>query len=638
MYIITVIPLSRSKISDTLSYFTTSEVPVGAIVSVPLRSKSIHAIIIESRPAEDIKSEIKKAPYEIRKLGKVKASAFFPLSFLDSCRLLADYYATTTGSIIDALVADILLINAHKITPPLVNVTQLPSTSPSSSRKRADGYAIQGDTIDRHSSWRSLIRQTFAHKHSIAFYTPTIEDAKSLCSALEKGIEEYIFILHTSLTPKKIIETWSRIAESTHPVVIIATGSFLLLPRSDIETVIIEHENSRGWITQKAPYLDIRHALEICHRAERRTVYLSDSLLRTETLHRLSEHDIYEGSPFKWRSVSTANDTLVDMKVYKSAENNFRVISPELETLIRHNQEGNTHLFILTLRRGTSPSTVCSDCETIVTCHTCSAPVVLHTSKETGKNFFMCHTCGERRSAAEMCSICGGWRLTPLGIGIERVEEEIRIRFPKIDIFKIDADTTTTGEKIHETMKMFLARPGSILLGTEMTLTYLPEKIDHIAIASIDSLFALPDFRIQEKIMYTLVRLRSIATRSIIVQTRRVGEKVFEYGLKGNLSDFYRTILEERHQFTYPPFGTLIKISIEGKKDAIAKEMATIQTIIEPHHIDIFPAFTASIRGNSVIHGLIKLVSHTWPNVTLVQKLRSLSPSIKVKINPETLL
>ena len=224
MYIITVIPLTRSKINDTLSYFTASEVPVGAIVSVPLRSKSIHAIIIESRAAEDLKSEIKKAPYEIRKLGKVKATAFFPSSFLDSCRLLADYYAATPGAIIDALVADVLLTNANKIAPPLLHIAQEVPTK-SSSRKNTDGYAIQGDTTDRHSSWRSLIRQKFAHAQSIAFYAPTIEDAKTLCAALEKGIEGYIFILHSGLTPKKAIETWTKIAESNHPAVISATGS-----------------------------------------------------------------------------------------------------------------------------------------------------------------------------------------------------------------------------------------------------------------------------------------------------------------------------------------------------------------------------------------------------------------------------
>jgi primosomal protein N' len=627
MYIITVIPLTRSKLSPTLSYFTSTELPIGAVVSVPLRSKTIYAIIIAIRPAEDIRGEIKNAPFEIRKLGKVKATAFFPISFLDSCSVLADFYATTVGAVIDTLIAEVLLVNAHKIPPPL---SLTPSTS---SQQSGDTYAVQGDTIDRHSSWRSLIRQKFAQVQSVALYVPTIEDAERIFIILEKGIEGYIFVLHNDLSSKEIIDTWKSIAESTHPVVVIATGSFLLLPRSDIDTIIIEREHGRGWVHQRAPYIDIRHALEIYHRAEQRTVYLSDSLLRTETLYRLAEHDIYEGSPFKWRSISTAQETLVDMRVYRGADNNFRVISPELETLITRNKTESTHLFILTTRRGISPSTVCSDCETIVTCTQCSAPVVLHTSKDSGRNFFMCHACGERRSAAEMCTVCGGWRLTPLGIGIQRVEEEIRIKFPDIDIFKIDTDTTDTSEKSHAVYNDFIMRPGSVLLGTEMALTYLPDKIDHVAIVSLDSLFALPDFRIQEKIMYTLIRLRNSATQSIVIQTRRAEEKVFEYGLKGNLSDFYRATLEERRQC-----GTLIKLSIEGKKDPIAHQMAEIQKILEPCTIDIFPAFTASIRGNSIIHGLIKIEPHTWPNVTLMNKLRALPPSVKVKINPESLL
>ena len=83
MNIITVIPLTKSKFADTLSYFTATDVPVGAIVSVPLRSKTIHAIVTESKPAEDMKSDIKNADFAIRKLGKVRAAMFFPASFMD---------------------------------------------------------------------------------------------------------------------------------------------------------------------------------------------------------------------------------------------------------------------------------------------------------------------------------------------------------------------------------------------------------------------------------------------------------------------------------------------------------------------------------------------------------------------------
>lgn len=264
--------------------------------------------------------------------------------------------------------------------------------------------------------------------------------------------------------------------------------------------------------------------------------------------------------------------------------------------------------------------------------------MILHASNSSGKNFFMCHFCGERRDANEKCKICDSWRLNPLGIGIDRVQEEIQKEFPGLDVFKIDADTTKTDSQIESVLQKFYAKPGSILLGTEMALVRITEKIDHTAIASLDSLFALPDFRIQEKIMYIITRLRSISNRSILIQTRKADEKVFDYGLKGNLSDFYRSTLDERKQFVYPPFSTLIKITIEGKKDAIATAMANVQELLDPREIDVFPAFTATVRGNSIIHGLIKLPEGGWPNSDLIDKLRSLPPNVKVKVNPESLL
>jgi primosomal protein N' len=658
MNIITVILLSRAKIAPELSYFTASEMPVGAVVCVPLRSKQIYGIVTRVQNAEDLKGEIKTAGFEIKKLNKIKASVFFPASFIAACNLLAEYYATNVGAIIDSLVSDSLLENVAKIAPPLPPQASFGTNEPfpgKVSKLSGEGnvYAVQGDDPDRMSSWRSLIRQEFARKKSIAIYVPTIEDCNRIFGALEKGIEGYIFKLNSGLSKKKIVDTWKVISETDHPIVVISTGTFSLLPRGDIETVVIEQENGRGWIGQKAPYIDLRHAIEDISKKRRQNVFLADSLLRTETLYRLDQGEIDPGSPFKWRSISDARDSLIDMRRLAKPQSGsskpdsafadspasaFRVLSAETEATILKNSEENTHMFILAVRRGTASMTVCDDCETVVTCRNCSAPVVLHTSENSGKNFFMCHKCGERRSADETCVNCGSWRLTPLGIGIERVHEEIKTRFPGIDIFKIDSDTTKTEKQISTVLEKFKARPGSILLGTELALQHFADKVEHVAVVSLDSLFALPDFRIQEKIMYTLIRLRAQATRSISAQTRKPEEKVFEYGLKGNLSDFHRATIEERKRFAYPPFVCLVKITIEGKKDAIAEQMAEVQKILNPHELDIFPAFTSTLRGNSVIHGLIKFESHSWPDADLVQKIRALPPGVSVKINPESLL
>jgi hypothetical protein len=78
--------------------------------------------------------------------------------------------------------------------------------------------------------------------------------------------------------------------------------------------------------------------------------------------------------------------------------------------------------------------------------------------------------------------------------------------------------------------------------------------------------------------------------------------------------------------------------AIEGKKEEIAVTMADVAKFLEPQTIDIFPAFTSTVRGKSVIHGLIKIATHAWPDLELSNKLRSLPPNVMVKINPESLL
>ena len=118
MNLISVIPLTRQKVPENLSYFTASEIPVGAIVSVPLRSKSIHAIVLETRAVMDAKAELRGASFQIRKLGKVKANKFFPVTFMETCSKLATHYASTIGAIMGSVTLEMILDNANKMPPP----------------------------------------------------------------------------------------------------------------------------------------------------------------------------------------------------------------------------------------------------------------------------------------------------------------------------------------------------------------------------------------------------------------------------------------------------------------------------------------------------------------------------------------
>ncbi|MEK7463562.1 MAG: hypothetical protein AAB610_00355 [Patescibacteria group bacterium] len=634
MNIIEVIPISRGIGTDTLSYFTSLELPIGALVDVPLRSKKIHGIVISSRKAEDMKGEIKSAGYALKKIDKIKSSEFFSKPFMDMVQEAADYYATSVGAILDVLVPEYILKNIGKLK----------------TEKKKDGkdvelktikekYVVQGDDDERYGTWKSLIRQEFAKKRSVFFLVPTIEDAERAFELLEKGIEGYAMLLHGSMTPKVIIEKWNKALNEEHPIVVIATGGFLSFPRDDIETIVVERESSKTYKVPRRPFLDVRYIAEVLADKRGIKIFYADNFLRVETLWREHEGELVQASPFKFRSLSTAGDTLVDMKAYKSPNASFKILSDEAERLINRTKNESEQMIILATRRGVAPTTVCGDCQNIVTCNKCSSPVVLHKSAgNSEKSYFLCHRCGERRSTEEYCKVCGSWKLGVVGIGIDLVIEKIKSKFPEITIFKIDSDSAKEDKDIAGVVQKFKAKPGSILIGTEMMLQYLHEKVENSAIISLDSLFALPDFRIQEKILYMLIRVRTLTTKQFIVQTRKSDEKVFEYGLKGNMSDFYRGAISEREKFKYPPFTTLIKLTLEGKKEKIVKEMEEAQNVLDPYEVEVFPAFTHTVRENFVLHGLLRLPREKWPDRDILEKLRSLSPSIVVKVDPETLL
>jgi primosomal protein N' (replication factor Y) len=643
MYIIEVIPIARGMGADTLSYFSATSLPVGSLISVPLRKKKVAGIVAASRPASESKADIKQANFALKKItvkaGSKKSNRqIFSVEFMETARSAAEYYATSVGSILAALVPDIILKKAAVLEPASGSAGGAPLAGASAGQKNIhETHVMQGDDDERYVSYRALIRQEFARKSSVFVCLPTIEDATRAYELLEKGIGKYAFLLHGALPQKKIIETWNAVMKEKHPVAIIATGAFLSIPRNDLGAIILEKESSRGWKSLRRPFIDIRRIAEMYAEKKSIPLTMGDTLLTTETLWRESEGEIVAASPFKFRSISLAKDTLVDMKQYKSGSGQFRILSDEVERLILSNKEASERMIIYAQRRGAAPSVICADCQTIVTCNQCSSPVVLH-DMPNQKSFFMCHRCGERRSSEEYCKVCQSWKLATMGIGIDLVAQKIRDKFPGVMLTQIDADSVKTVTQARAAIAHFKAYPGSILLGTEMMLSYLTGKVDNAVVVSLDSLLSIPDFRINEKIVHTLLKIRSLTERHMIVQTRKADEKIFNYALKGNLSDFHRTEIDERKKWKYPPFITLIKITIEGKKDEISAEMAAIQKNFEPHVVDIFPAFTHTVRGNYVLHGLIRIARDKWPDVDLAAKLRTLPPYVTVNIDPDSLL
>lgn len=633
MFLIRAIPIAKGIGKDSLTYFSKEPFTPGHIATIKVRNKEIAAIVQTVEPLSvGHKTDIKSLPFIVKKMNEKAEQPFFLPEFAKAVEAISMYHAASQGAVYNALIPQAILSKREELASP--------QEKPESIGGISRTHIFQADDETRIAHYKMIIREEFAKKRNVFMLVPTAHEAENLKKMFEKGIEQHVFALHGSLTKKDMVFLWNSIIESPHPVLVIATALFLSLPKY-WGTIIIERESSRHYKMNVRPHLDLRTVAEMIAKETKAFCILSDVMLRIETLHRYEQGEVQEVSEPRWRTTASANIHLADMRVYNVQHKEFTILSNELTELISENKKSNRHLFVYVSRRGSASQTICRDCGTTVACAHCSAPVVLHTAaKKDGEShrYFLCHTCGTKRPAEDACSVCGGWRLEMYGIGIEKVIHEIMELVGKDHVYRIDSDTTPTVKRVLDTIEAFNDKPGSILVGTDMALYYLDGHIEHTAIASLDSQFSIPDFRIKEKVFHTILRLRSLASHEFLIQTRYADLPLWQHAIKGNLIDFYREEMYLRKQYQYPPERTLIKISYTGTPALVRKEMQTLKEQFEDWDISIFPAFIEMKKGAFTMHATLRLRKNEWPNEELHDKLRGLPLGYTINVDPENLL
>jgi len=648
MYIVTVIPLYKGGQKEHLSYFSINDINIGSIVTVPVRKKEVDAIVINTEEARNLKSDLKNANYQLRKIIKVKGNSPFNKSFFVACQRMKKYLVSNTGLIIKNLLPTVFIENISELK------TSIEISNEEKDKIKHEKLIFQTNYSDRLAFYRTLIREAFAKKESIFICVPTRYDIDHFSNELAKGIEQYVFFFHSDLNKKILINKYNIVIKEPHPILIIGTGIFMSIPRHDIKTIILENESSDVYKQNIKPYIDIRSFAEILSSVQKIKLIFGDTLLRPETLQRHEDGEFGEISSPLYRLSQTENQIVVDMKneVDEKGKKLFTTISKETKKMIDETLSLNKSVFLFSIRKGLAPITVCNDCNHTLLCPSCSTPIVLYGTKQisanksTTKRIFMCNKCGRKEKTEVSCPNCASWNLTPLGIGTDRIYEEIKKLYPKVKVIQIDKEVTTDKEA-RIAITEFDKNPGSILIGTEMVFSYLQEEVYSSAIISLDGLFSIPSFNITQKIIHIIEKLNYITLNKIIIQTRIPENKILQYILNGNVLPLCREDLKERKDFGYPPFKRLIKITFQGKADETEKARNFIEKNLGDYEPQIFSAFTSKIKGQYITNTVIKIDPQIWPlptkeeiiiNNNLSQNLSQLPPSFLINIDPEDLL
>ncbi|MBU0998835.1 hypothetical protein KKG24_00790 [Patescibacteria group bacterium] len=653
MKIISVIPLKKTIWKNDLTYFTSLNIAVGGIVCVPVRNRQILALVISVKELKELKGNVKEMDFNLKKVTEDKGASIFLPEFLNAIFDTSKYFAQNKNNTVASLIPNIFIEEYDRLSS--VQNKSFGEKKENPKNLKSEKLLFQCPLKDRISIYKTLIRESFARNKSIFMVMPTLFDIEKFTNQLSKGIEQFTFSIHSELSTKKNLITYEKIMNSTHPVLIIGTPPFLSIPKKDIGTIILEHENSNTYKMITKPHFDLRIFTEIYASKINAKFIVADEILRYETIGRMDKDNLNPLYPLSFR-IDFKGEIEILGKEKKASPvgsgpkdgKKFQILENKSIEEIKFTLENKKSVFVFSLRKGLATMTLCKDCNETVSCEKCGTPLVLYVSQREKKRMFVCNQCEMNIDGDTTCRTCGGWNLLPLGIGTDTVYEEIEKKFPKIKIFKLDKESAKNSKGAKKIITEFEENEGSVLIGTEMAFFYLKNKVPLSVIASFDSLWSIPNFKMGEKIVQIILSLIEKTSEKVIIQVKNKNDPTITAIKTTNLLSLVREELEDRQKFSYPPYKRFIKITYLGKKEQAIAAKKMLKEIFKEYLPEIFSGFIAKKKNQYVTNALIKIDPQKWslPELSLgslidqnlFDLLSSLPPAYKVSVDPEDLL
>jgi primosomal protein N' (replication factor Y) len=178
------------------------------------------------------------------------------------------------------------------------------------------------------------------------------------------------------------------------------------------------------------------------------------------------------------------------------------------------------------------------------------------------------------------CPNCGNRQLKFLGAGTQKLEQEVRLSFPRARQLRWDSDTTTGRTSNEDILRQFRGRQADVLIGTQMIAKGLDiPSVTLVGVVNADTSLNLPDFRAGERTFQLLSQVAGRAGRGpgggkVVIQTFSPESYVIKATSNHNYAAFYDREIAYRRQLNNPPFTQLARLVFTHTNDAICQREA----------------------------------------------------------------
>ena len=426
-------------------------------------------------------------------------------------------------------------------------------------------YGVTGS--GKTSVYIKLIQSCLADGESAMLLVPEIALTPQLLGIMAAHFGETVAVLHSSLSAGERYDQWKRI-RSGDAKLVVGTRSAVFAPAADLGLIILDEEQEHSYKSENSPRYDAREVALWRGSKEKALVLLGSATPAVETMYR-AKTGIYKLYTLNHRfgGRKLPDVTIVDMHEELKQGNDLS-FSHELQDAILDAHQMDKQTIILLNRRGNSRALVCVDCRETPECPRCAVRLTYHSAN----NRLMCHYCGFSQPVPQRCPQCDG-PLKTIGIGTQKVQQELQELYPELESDRMDADTvsaTNTHEKI---LERFQSNRTPVLIGTQMVAKGL-NLPDVTLVGVMDAELSLynSSFRAAETTFNMLTQVvgragRGDAPGRAIIQTVIPDHQVIKLAAAQDYDGFYDLEVKLRQVQNDPPFGDLATITFTGEEE-----------------------------------------------------------------------
>jgi primosomal protein N' (replication factor Y) len=405
---------------------------------------------------------------------------------------------------------------------------------------------------------------------------PEITLTHQILARLRGRFGDNLAVLHSGLRPGERLEQWLRLKSGAAPIAV-GARSALFAPLENLGVIVIDEEHDGAYKNEEGFRYHARDLARLRARAASCPVVLGSATPSLEARYAADCGEITRivlahrigGQPLPAVEI-------VDLGRERESTPRGRklVLSRPLRAALAETLRAGAQAILFLNRRGFSTRILCFECGHAERCADCDVGLVYHAADGA----LHCHYCEHRRPPPERCAGCGAPDTALLGLGTERLEEEVRAQFPRARIARLDRDTAAVRGATVDVLRRLRDGELDVLIGTQMVAKgHDFPGVRLVGVVAADVGLHLPDFRAAERTFQLLTQVAGRAGRDrapgrVIVQTFVPDHYAIRPVRDHDYETFYAQELAHRRALRFPPLGELatVLVSAERESDAVA--------------------------------------------------------------------